>query len=158
MANILFVSNDFPPNEGGIATFNYHICKELYSLGHKVVVIANRCSRSKCFDKSQNEEPKRSGRDRRSKSGDSRKRNFDDRDFGSNKSNDIDQLKKLAKKISGMDASDPFIRAYAVMDQNQRVQYFYLLASCGWDIGQFIGITIKRMIRCFNQDLEEDEG
>ncbi len=48
--NILFVTSNFPPRDGGIATFNYHICKALSARGHKVIVIAKRFQGSEDFD------------------------------------------------------------------------------------------------------------
>lgn len=36
--------------DGGIAAFNYHVCKELYERGHKVNVIANRSEQSEGFN------------------------------------------------------------------------------------------------------------
>jgi len=50
---ILFISSDFPPADGGIAIFNYHICKELCRRGHKVTVLAPRQSGSETFDRKQ---------------------------------------------------------------------------------------------------------
>lgn len=51
--NILFVTNNFPPMDGGIAAFDYHICKQLSGRGHKVMIIANRFQRSGDFDRQQ---------------------------------------------------------------------------------------------------------
>lgn len=51
--NILFVTNNFPPEQGGIAQFGYHICRELSNQGHKVTVIAERYPDSDRFDRSQ---------------------------------------------------------------------------------------------------------
>lgn len=51
--NILFVSVNFPPLDGGIAIFNYHICKELYAQGHKVEIIAKNVIDSEDFDRKQ---------------------------------------------------------------------------------------------------------
>ncbi|MGR3173254.1 MAG: glycosyltransferase family 4 protein [Candidatus Scalindua sp.] len=48
--NILFVTNNFPPMDGGVAVFNYHICKELGNQGHKILVVANEFHNSKSFD------------------------------------------------------------------------------------------------------------
>lgn len=51
--NILFVSHDFPPMDGGIAVFDYNICRELSARGHKVRVISNRFYGCKEFDSKQ---------------------------------------------------------------------------------------------------------
>ena len=51
--NILFVTSNFPPLDGGIAIFNYHICKELFGQGHNVIVIAKNSSGSEDFDNKQ---------------------------------------------------------------------------------------------------------
>jgi len=50
---ILFVSADFPPMDGGIAIFDYHICKELVARGHKLIVIAKWFQGCKDFDNKQ---------------------------------------------------------------------------------------------------------
>lgn len=51
--NILFVTSNFPPMDGGIAVFDYHICKELFTRGHKVVVVANQFQGCEDFDSKQ---------------------------------------------------------------------------------------------------------
>lgn len=51
--NILFVTSNFPPMDGGIAVFDYHICKELFARGHKVVVVANQFQGCEDFDSKQ---------------------------------------------------------------------------------------------------------
>lgn len=51
--NILFVTSNFPPMDGGIAVFDYHICKELFAGGHKVIVVANRFQGCEKFDREQ---------------------------------------------------------------------------------------------------------
>lgn len=51
--NILFVTTNFPPVDGGIAIFNYHICKELCRQGHEVTVLAYRQLGSEGFDRKQ---------------------------------------------------------------------------------------------------------
>jgi len=57
--NILFVTSNFPPLEGGIAAFDYHICKELSGLGHKVLVLSNRVVGDEIIDSQQNFRVKR---------------------------------------------------------------------------------------------------
>ena len=52
--NILFVTSDFPPRYGGIATFNYHICKELSLRKHKIIVLTNCLEKSRDYDSKQN--------------------------------------------------------------------------------------------------------
>jgi len=47
--NILFVTSNFPPMDGGIAAFDYNVCRELYARGHKIKVIANRSDLSEDF-------------------------------------------------------------------------------------------------------------
>ena len=49
--NILFVSYNFPPMDGGISRFDYHVCQELFGRGHKVCVIANKWMDSEDFDR-----------------------------------------------------------------------------------------------------------
>jgi len=48
--NILFVTDNFPPMDGGIAAFNYNICRELCDRGNRVAVIANRFPGAEAFD------------------------------------------------------------------------------------------------------------
>lgn len=51
--NILFVTFIFPPQDGGISIFDYHICKELVGRGHKIIVITNSVPGSENFDSQQ---------------------------------------------------------------------------------------------------------
>ncbi|MFH2138506.1 MAG: glycosyltransferase family 4 protein [Candidatus Omnitrophota bacterium] len=51
--NILFVTSNFPPLNGGIANFDYNICKSLHQKGHKLVVLANSIKGSEKFDLAQ---------------------------------------------------------------------------------------------------------
>ncbi len=50
---ILFVTANFPPNDGGIAVFNYNICKELSARGYRLVVIATGFQKDGNFDRQQ---------------------------------------------------------------------------------------------------------
>lgn len=51
--NVLFVSSNFPPREGGIAIFNYNICKELFAREHKVLTLADGFQGGEDFDREQ---------------------------------------------------------------------------------------------------------
>ncbi|MFC1815838.1 glycosyltransferase family 4 protein [Thermodesulfobacteriota bacterium] len=51
--NILFVTSNFPPMDGGIAVFDYHICRELCARGHDVSVLTTRYHASEDFDSQQ---------------------------------------------------------------------------------------------------------
>lgn len=51
--NILFVTANFPPNDGGIAVFNYNICKELSTRGCRLVVIITGFQEDEDFDRQQ---------------------------------------------------------------------------------------------------------
>lgn len=53
LMNILFVSSNFPPEEGGIAIFNCNICKQLSGRGHKVLTLVDGFKESNDFDKQQ---------------------------------------------------------------------------------------------------------
>lgn len=50
---ILIVTDNFPPRDGGIATFNYNICKELFARGHRVMAITNSYQGDEDFDSQQ---------------------------------------------------------------------------------------------------------
>ena len=52
--NILFVTHDFALEDGGIPVFNYHICKELSDLGHKIFVLTNSFPGGENFSSQQN--------------------------------------------------------------------------------------------------------
>lgn len=49
--NVLFVSYDYPPYKGGIATVSYEVARQLDRLGEKVIVVAQKAKNDRGFDK-----------------------------------------------------------------------------------------------------------
>ncbi len=49
--NILFITYNYPPKDGGIAQFNYHLCKEFNRNGHRLRVLTDYFKDCENFDK-----------------------------------------------------------------------------------------------------------